>query len=233
MCDGHSRGSAGGDRRRASEELPAGPVSSCSATTIPELIRGLQHRGFAIYAPRSSLSATRQQGQIPRRAGAKKAGVGPRAPGPDRARRGDLSSLRVLRPEERAIAAPQSPGEPRKLVPGHPPRMGPPGRRSWPSSSRPPAPCGPGRPGGRGPTGEILLEVVARSRREPEARFVDGEVILDRVPVANADIEYVVQRVGEFGDDNRAGIERPCIASARSATVPAPSWASPAVSAGR
>ena len=53
-----------------------------------------------------------------------------------------------------------------------------------------------------------LLEVVLDLGREPEARFVDGEVILDRVPVANADIEYVVQRVGEFGDDNRAGIER-------------------------
>ena len=53
-----------------------------------------------------------------------------------------------------------------------------------------------------------LLEVVLDLGREPEARFVDGEVILDRVPVANADIEYVVQRVGDFGDDNRAGIER-------------------------
>jgi stage III sporulation protein SpoIIIAA len=53
-----------------------------------------------------------------------------------------------------------------------------------------------------------LLEVVLDLGREPEARFVDGEVILDRVPVADADIEYVVQRVGDFGDDNRAGIER-------------------------
>ena len=44
--------------------------------------------------------------------------------------------------------------------------------------------------------------------REPEARFVDGEVILDRVPVTHADIDYVVERVGDFGDDNRAGIER-------------------------
>ncbi|MGO8687856.1 MAG: R3H domain-containing nucleic acid-binding protein [Candidatus Dormibacteria bacterium] len=44
--------------------------------------------------------------------------------------------------------------------------------------------------------------------REPEARFVDGEVILDRTPVTHVDIEYVVERVGDFGDDNRAGIER-------------------------
>src|ERR1035441_6737562 len=53
-----------------------------------------------------------------------------------------------------------------------------------------------------------LLEIVLDLGREPEARFVDGETILDRVPVANADIESVVQRVGDFGDDNRAGIER-------------------------
>jgi stage III sporulation protein SpoIIIAA len=53
-----------------------------------------------------------------------------------------------------------------------------------------------------------LLEVVLDLGRRPEARFVDGDVILDQVPVANADLEYVVQRVGDFGDDNRAGIER-------------------------
>jgi stage III sporulation protein SpoIIIAA len=53
-----------------------------------------------------------------------------------------------------------------------------------------------------------LLEIVLDLGREPEARFVDGESILDRVPVAHDDIDYVVERVGDFGDDNRAGIER-------------------------
>jgi stage III sporulation protein SpoIIIAA len=53
-----------------------------------------------------------------------------------------------------------------------------------------------------------LLEIVLDLGREPEARFVDGEVILDHVPVAHSDIEYVVERVGDFGGDNRAGIER-------------------------
>ncbi|MGA8014418.1 MAG: R3H domain-containing nucleic acid-binding protein [Candidatus Dormiibacterota bacterium] len=53
-----------------------------------------------------------------------------------------------------------------------------------------------------------LLEVVLDLGREPEARFVDGEVILDHVPIAHGDIEYVIERVGDFGDDNRAGIER-------------------------
>ena len=44
--------------------------------------------------------------------------------------------------------------------------------------------------------------------RRPEARFTTGEeVLLDR-EVADADIAYVVERIGDFGDDNRAGIER-------------------------
>ena len=53
-----------------------------------------------------------------------------------------------------------------------------------------------------------LLEVVLDLGREPEARFTDGEAILDSVNVGHADLEYVAQHVGAFGDDNRAGIER-------------------------
>jgi stage III sporulation protein SpoIIIAA len=53
-----------------------------------------------------------------------------------------------------------------------------------------------------------LLEIVLDLGREPEARFDAGEVILDRVQVSHDDLEYVVSRVGAFGDDNRAGIER-------------------------
>jgi stage III sporulation protein SpoIIIAA len=53
-----------------------------------------------------------------------------------------------------------------------------------------------------------LLEIVLDLGREPEARFDAGEVILDRVQVTREDLEYVVSRVGAFGDDNRAGIER-------------------------
>ncbi|HEX6482160.1 MAG TPA: R3H domain-containing nucleic acid-binding protein, partial [Ktedonobacteraceae bacterium] len=44
--------------------------------------------------------------------------------------------------------------------------------------------------------------------RLPEGRFPEGEVILSKQPVTYADLEYVVERIGEFGDDNRAGIER-------------------------
>jgi stage III sporulation protein SpoIIIAA/PHD/YefM family antitoxin component YafN of YafNO toxin-antitoxin module len=53
-----------------------------------------------------------------------------------------------------------------------------------------------------------LLEIVMDLGRLPEGRFPDGEVILSDAPVTYADLEYVVERIGEFGDDNRAGIER-------------------------
>ncbi|MHB8717924.1 MAG: R3H domain-containing nucleic acid-binding protein [Candidatus Dormibacteria bacterium] len=53
-----------------------------------------------------------------------------------------------------------------------------------------------------------LLEVVLDFGREPEARFTDGEAVLDSSQVSHQDLEYVTQRVGDFGDDNRAGIER-------------------------
>src|SRR5205809_4676644 len=54
----------------------------------------------------------------------------------------------------------------------------------------------------------LLLEVVLDLGREPEARFPDHEVILDDTPVTLEDLEFVATRVGSFGDDNRAGIER-------------------------
>ncbi|TMC50497.1 MAG: AAA family ATPase [Chloroflexi bacterium] len=56
--------------------------------------------------------------------------------------------------------------------------------------------------------GGELLEIVLDLGREPEARFDDGEAILDEVQVTEADLDYVATRVGVFGDDNRAGIER-------------------------
>jgi stage III sporulation protein SpoIIIAA len=54
----------------------------------------------------------------------------------------------------------------------------------------------------------LLLEVVLDLGREPEARFPDREVLLDETPVTAEDLEFVATRVGSFGDDNRAGIER-------------------------
>src|SRR5438045_7969235 len=54
----------------------------------------------------------------------------------------------------------------------------------------------------------LLLEVVLDLGREPEARFPDHEAILDETAVTSEDLEFVSSRVGSFGDDNRAGIER-------------------------
>ncbi|MFC2066629.1 R3H domain-containing nucleic acid-binding protein [Chloroflexota bacterium] len=53
-----------------------------------------------------------------------------------------------------------------------------------------------------------LLEVVLDLGRPPEARFPHREVVLNPKEVDEQDIDYVVSRIGNFGDDNRAGIER-------------------------
>jgi len=53
-----------------------------------------------------------------------------------------------------------------------------------------------------------LLEIVMDLGRCAEGRFPDGEVILSTQPVTYTDLEYVSEHIGEFGDDNRAGIER-------------------------
>jgi stage III sporulation protein SpoIIIAA len=55
---------------------------------------------------------------------------------------------------------------------------------------------------------EGLLEVVMDLGRPPEARFSGREVPLDDREITTDDIDMVVSRVGEFGGDNRAGIER-------------------------
>jgi stage III sporulation protein SpoIIIAA len=53
-----------------------------------------------------------------------------------------------------------------------------------------------------------LLEIVLDLGRPPEARFPGSVVELGEEPVTREDIDYVVGRVGAFGKDNRAGIER-------------------------
>ncbi|HEV2005705.1 MAG TPA: R3H domain-containing nucleic acid-binding protein [Candidatus Limnocylindrales bacterium] len=55
---------------------------------------------------------------------------------------------------------------------------------------------------------EGVIEVVMDLGRRPEARFPDGEVTLLDREITEADIAYVVDHIGTFGDDNRAGIER-------------------------
>jgi len=53
-----------------------------------------------------------------------------------------------------------------------------------------------------------LLEVILDLGRVPTARYTDGEVVLRDTEVAREEIQYVVDRVGEFDADNRAGIAR-------------------------
>lgn len=53
-----------------------------------------------------------------------------------------------------------------------------------------------------------LLEIVLDLGRLPEARYLQELVTLLPEPVQDADLQHVIERVGEFGDDNRAGIER-------------------------
>ena len=53
-----------------------------------------------------------------------------------------------------------------------------------------------------------LVEVVLDLGRVPEARFPHTKVTIGDDEVTDADMEFVVSRVGRFGDDNRAGIER-------------------------
>ena len=53
-----------------------------------------------------------------------------------------------------------------------------------------------------------LVELVLDLGRLPEARFPDGGEFLSDQAVTREDIAYVVERVGRFGKDNRAGIER-------------------------
>jgi stage III sporulation protein SpoIIIAA len=53
-----------------------------------------------------------------------------------------------------------------------------------------------------------LLEVVMDLGRLPQARYPGREIVLSDREVTDSDLEYVVARIGEIGEDNRAGIER-------------------------
>ncbi|MSQ11492.1 MAG: AAA family ATPase [Dehalococcoidia bacterium] len=53
-----------------------------------------------------------------------------------------------------------------------------------------------------------LLEVVTDLGRVPQARFRDQERDLGSQETSTEDMDYVVSRIGAFGEDNRAGIER-------------------------
>jgi len=53
-----------------------------------------------------------------------------------------------------------------------------------------------------------LLEVVLDLGRVPEARYPGRAVALGETPIERADLALVLERLGPFGGDNRAGIER-------------------------
>jgi len=55
---------------------------------------------------------------------------------------------------------------------------------------------------------EQLVEVVMDLGRLPEARFPDNVIRLSEKAVSHEDLSHVLALVGEFTDDNRAGIER-------------------------
>jgi stage III sporulation protein SpoIIIAA len=55
---------------------------------------------------------------------------------------------------------------------------------------------------------EQLIEVVMDLGRPPEARFPDSVVRLGTHPISHDDLAHTLALVGDFTDDNRAGIER-------------------------
>ena len=55
---------------------------------------------------------------------------------------------------------------------------------------------------------EHLIEILMDLGRQPEARFPNRSVYLGDSPIAKSELDHVVERVGSFTGDNRAGIER-------------------------
>ncbi|MBD2177319.1 AAA family ATPase [Pseudanabaena sp. FACHB-1998] len=55
---------------------------------------------------------------------------------------------------------------------------------------------------------EQLVEIVMDLGRLPEARYFDSTKYLTDDPITKEDLAICVKQVGEFGGDNRAGIER-------------------------
>ena len=58
------------------------------------------------------------------------------------------------------------------------------------------------------PNQDKLIEVIMDLGRPPEARFSDAVEYLSETVVTKADLEYCIGRVGHFGGDNRAGLEK-------------------------
>ncbi|MFQ5459919.1 MAG: AAA family ATPase, partial [Anaerolineae bacterium] len=53
-----------------------------------------------------------------------------------------------------------------------------------------------------------LVEIVMDLGRRPEVRTYHGQQVLGDSEVTETDLQHVVDQIGDFGDDNRAGIAR-------------------------
>ena len=53
-----------------------------------------------------------------------------------------------------------------------------------------------------------LLEIVLDLGRKPTARYIDKEYELSEAEITEADLRGLIEALGDFDDDNRAGIER-------------------------
>jgi len=53
-----------------------------------------------------------------------------------------------------------------------------------------------------------LIEIVIDLGRRPEARFITGREYLSQKSISWQDIDYITKRIGDFSDENRAGVEQ-------------------------
>ena len=54
-----------------------------------------------------------------------------------------------------------------------------------------------------------LIEVVMDIGRKPQARFyISDEIYINDIDIDQKDLDHVINSVGDFGEDNRAGIEK-------------------------
>jgi stage III sporulation protein SpoIIIAA len=60
----------------------------------------------------------------------------------------------------------------------------------------------------RADNSDLLLEIVIDLGRFPVARFVNGDLELANDEITRANVDFVVERIGSFDADNRAGLER-------------------------
>ena len=198
MCEGHDPALRDAIIDAVIAELPSGPASCVLRHYDFELIRALQLRGFAVYGTQLLLiSELGEKVRINAPSRRKKpvlvhAGVARSVPSAS-----PSVPLRVCQRPQRGERD-RRPDDALRIL------MGRGAQSAVRGTTATIAAAAQRLSQGRGD----LLEIVLDLGREPEARFTDGEAILDSAKVGNAEIDYVTEHVGLFGDDNRAGIER-------------------------